>query len=177
VLKLERSEKKMNSRLFWIAIVFVCLCGSAHAGVLEICKVSDPLFSLSGLYSFTIAGQPGTVVAPADVCTAPFLLPDGNAVITEVPNPNSVFESVNTFPGDQLIGVDPLTASATVLIAPGNLSDPSTWLEVNFVNAPVPEPGTGWVVGLGLTVWALRNARSSVVRRRWRWQRSGAGDA
>jgi hypothetical protein len=158
----------MNFRLFWIAIMFVCLCGSAHAGVIEICKVSDPSYSLSGFYSFTIAGQPGTVGVPADYCTAPFSLPDGYAVITELPNPDSVFESVNAFPGDQLISVDPLTASATVLIAPGDLSDSSTWLEVNFVNAPAapaPEPGTGWVVGLGLTVWALRTATSSVARR------------
>ena len=157
----------MNSRLFWIAIVFVCLCGSAHAGVIEICKLSDPSDSLSGFYSFTIAGQPGTVGVPAGSCTEPFLLPDGDAVITELVNLDSVFEKVEVFPGDQLISVDPRTASATVLIAPGGLSDPSTWATVTFTNAPVapfPEPGTGWVVGLGLTVWALRTATRSVVR-------------
>jgi hypothetical protein len=156
----------MNSRLFWIAIVFVCLCGSAHAGVIEICKLSDPSDSLSGFYSFTIVGQPGSVGVPAGSCTEPFLLPDGNAIITELPNPDSVFEKVEVFPGDQLISVDPLTASATVLIAPGALSDdPLTEVTVTFTNTPVPEPGTAWIVGLGLTVWALRTATSSVVRR------------
>ena len=141
----------MNSRLFWtIAIVFVCLCGSAHAGVIEICKVSDPSYSLSGLYTFTIAGQPDKVV-PADACSGAFLLPDGNAVITELPSPDSVFESVDAFPEDQLISVDPLTGSVTVLIAPGDLTDdPLTSVTVTFTNTPVPEPGTLSLLSLGL---------------------------
>jgi hypothetical protein len=151
VLKLERSEKKMNSRLFWIAIVFVCLCGSAHAGVIEICKLSDPPDSLSGFYNFTIAGQTGTVGVPAGYCTDPFLLPDGNAVITELPSPDSVFEKVDGFPEDQLISVDPLTASATVLIVPGDLTDdPLIYVTVTFTNTPVPEPGTLSLLSLGL---------------------------
>jgi hypothetical protein len=147
----------MSSRLFWNAIVLICLSSSAQAGVIEICKDSDPVGSLSGLYSFTIGGQTGTVLVPVGACTDAFLLPDGFAVITEVPVPGSIFESVSTFPDDRLISFDPQLGSATVLIVPGDLSDPSTETLVDFVNTPsaIPEPGTGWVVGSGLALWAL----------------------
>jgi hypothetical protein len=152
----------MSSRLFWNAIVLVCLSSSAQAGVIEICKDSDPAGSLSGLYSFIIAGQIGTVLVPVGACTDAFLLPDGLAVITEVPVPGSMFESVFTFPDDRLVSFDPQTGSATVLIVPGDLSDPSTQTLVDFVNTPsdVPEPGTGWVVGSGLALWALCRNRT-----------------
>ena len=173
----------MSSRVFWCAIVFVCLCGSAHAGIVEICKVSDPPGSLSDpFYFFTIAGQPGLgeILVPADACTAPppdaISLPDGYYTITEVPDPTSVLESVSTFPDYALIGFDLQTYSAIVLTAGG--TDPTLEMTISFVNTPVPEPGMGWVVGLGLTVWALRrnlakrpsyaafrNATSSVVGR------------
>jgi hypothetical protein len=173
----------MSSRVFWCAIVFVCFCGSAHAGFVEICKVSDPPDSLSNpFYFFTIAGQPGLgeILVPADACTAPppdaISLPDGYYTITEVPDPTSVLESVSTFPDYALISVDLQNHSATVLSA-GD-TDPTQELTVFFENTPVPEPGMGWVVGLGLTVWALRrnlakrpsyaafrNATSSVVGR------------
>jgi len=171
----------MSSRVFWCAIVFVCLCGSAHAGLVEICKVSDPPGSLSNpFYFFTIAGQPGLgeILVPVDSCTPPDVisLPDGYYTITEVPDPTSVLESVSTFPDNALISVDLQTYSAIVLSSGG--TDPTQELTVFFTNTPVPEPGMGWVVGLGLTVWALRgnlakrpsyvafrNATSSVVGR------------
>jgi hypothetical protein len=151
----------MNSRLICIAAVLLGLCGSAQAGVIEICKDSDPAGALSGLYGFTIAGQAGTILVPVGACTDSFLLPDGLAVITEVLSPDSFLENVFTFPDDRLISFDPRTASATVLIVPGDLSDPSNETVVDFLNAPVavssvPEPGTGWAIGTGLTLWALR---------------------
>jgi hypothetical protein len=149
----------MSSRVFWCAIVFVCLCGSAHAGFIEICKVSDPFGSLSDpFYFFTIAGQPGLgqILVPADACTAPgaISLPDGDYIITEVSDPASVLESISTFPDYALISVDLQNHSATVLSA-GD-TDPTQEVTVFFENTPVPEPGMGWVIGLGLTVWALR---------------------
>jgi hypothetical protein len=149
----------MSSRVFWCAIVFVCFCGSAHAGFVEICKVSDPPGSLSNpFYFFTIAGQPGLgqILVPADACTAPgaISLPDGDYIITEVPDPTSVLERVFIFPDYALLGVDLQTYSATVLAAGG--TDLTQEVTISFVNTPVPEPGMGWVVGLGLTVWALR---------------------
>ena len=149
----------MSSRVFWCAIVFVCLCGSAHAGFIEICKVSDPFGSLSDpFYFFTIAGQPGLgqILVPVDACTAPgaISLPDGDYIITEVPDPTSVLESVLTFPAYALISVDLPNYSATVRLAGG--TDPQQEVTIFFENTPVPEPGMGWVVGLGLMVWALR---------------------
>ena len=171
----------MSSRVFWCAIVFVCLCGSAHAGLVEICKVSDPSGSLSDpFYFFTIAGQPGLgeILVPVDACSDTISLPDGDYTIAEVPSLTSVLESVSTFPDYALISVDLQTDSAIVLAAGG--TDPAQEVTAFFVNTPVsvPEPGMGWVVGLGLTVWALRgnlakrpsyaafrNATSSVVGR------------
>ena len=53
----------MSYRLFWTAVrsavVLVCLSGYAQAGIIEICKDASPAGSLSGLSTFTIAGQPG----------------------------------------------------------------------------------------------------------------------
>jgi hypothetical protein len=156
----------MNSRLFWIAIVFVCLCGSAHAGVVEICKTSDPAGSLSDpFYFFTIAGQPqlGSIPVPVDACSGNISLPDGYDVIAEIPDPTSVLESVSTFPDNALISFNLQADTATVL-AVG--TDPSTWVTVTFTNmpAPVPEPGSSGLVSLGclLGLVAWRKLRASL---------------
>jgi hypothetical protein len=157
----------MNSRLFWIAIVFVCLCGSAHAGVIEICKTSDPAGSLSDpFYFFTIADQPqlGSILVPVDACSDNISLPDGYDLITETPDPTSVLEGVSTFPGDALTSVNLQTDTATVL-AIG--TDPSTWVTVIFTNtpaAPVPEPGTLSLLGLGLGAGILSLRRFRLIR-------------
>jgi hypothetical protein len=155
----------MNSRFVGSAILLICLAGSAQAGVIEICKYSDPTDSLSGFYNFTIAGQtdPATgqlaiFTTLMDYCSGtPIVLPDGLDVITEVPVPGSVLENVSTLPyAFSLQSFDPQTATATVLAVGGDLLDSSTWVEVDFTNTPAPEPGTGWLVGAGLALWALR---------------------
>jgi hypothetical protein len=160
----------MSSRLFWNAVALVCLSSSAQAGVIEICKDADPAGSLSGLFSFVIDGQLGTVLVPVGACTDAFLLPDGLAVITEIPVPGTILETVFTFPDDRLVSFDLQTGSATVLIVPGDLLDPSTQTLVDFVNTrrsfpQIPEPGTGWVVGSGLALWALCRNRMKRSRR------------
>jgi len=145
----------MSSRLFWSAIVLVCLSSSARAGYIEICKESSPGGALSGLYGFTIDSQPGTLfVAPVGACMDIYQLPDGLVIITEVPQAGAAFLSVSTFPQNRLIGFDPIMGSAEVLIWGGN--DPAQEVLVTFTNAPVPEPGTAWLLGSGLTFWALR---------------------
>lgn len=145
----------MSSRLFWSALVLVCLSSSAHAGYIEICKESTPAGALSGLYSFTVSAQPGTLLeTPVGACMDALQLPDGLVTITELPQPGAMFLSVSTFPQNRLIGFDPLTGSATVLIWGGN--DPAQEVLVTFTNAPIPEPGTACLLGSGLTLWALR---------------------
>jgi hypothetical protein len=50
-----------------------------------------------------------------------------------------------------------------VLIVAGDIS---TATVITFTNAPVtgvPEPGTGWLFGLGLIVWAFRARRKKVA--------------
>ncbi len=150
----------MIYRLLWSAIqsavVLVCFSGYAQAGLIEICKNDSPAGSLSGVSTFTIAGQPGTVAIPVGACSPAIQLPDGFATITELPQPSTVLISVSTFPNDRLISFDAVTESAVVLIVPGDIS---TETVITFTNAPVsgvPEPGTGWLLGLGLTFWALR---------------------
>jgi len=147
----------MRSRLFWSAMAFVCLCSSADAatigGYLEICKDSTPLGALSGAFDFTIAGQSGTFAVPVGACTTDLQLPDGLATITEVPEVGSTVFSVDTFPEDRLISFDSITDSAVVQIVPGDIS---TETVITFTNTPIPEPGTGWLFGIGLAFWALR---------------------
>jgi hypothetical protein len=152
--------RKMSYRLVWSAIrsamVLACLSGYAQAGLIEICKDDSPVGSLSGLSTFTIAGQPGTVAVLVGACSPAITLPDGFATITELPQPDATLLSVSTFPGDRLISFDAATESAVVLIAAGDIS---TETVITFTNEPVagvPEPGTGWLFGLGVTFWALR---------------------
>src|SRR5450631_3344742 len=134
----------MSYRLFCNAIqsavVLVCLYGSARAGTIEICKDASPVGSLSGLSTFTIAGQAGTVGVLVGACSPAIQLPDGFATITELAQPGASLLGVSTFPGDRLISFDAATESAVVLIAPGDIS---TQTLITFTNAPVtgvPEP-------------------------------------
>ena len=149
----------MSSRLFWSAIVLACLSSSAQAGYIELCKESTPVGALSGLYSFTVDVQPGTsFAAPVGACMDMFQLPDGLVTIAEIPQAGAMFLSVSTFPQNRLVSFDPTTGSAKVLIWGGN--DPAQEVLVTFTNAPIPEPGTAWLLALGLAVWGLiRNRR------------------
>ncbi|MDP8990514.1 MAG: PEP-CTERM sorting domain-containing protein [Acidobacteriota bacterium] len=157
----------MSYRLLWSAIVLVGLAGRAQAGIIEICKDDSPAGSLSGVANFTIAGQAGTVVVPVGECSPAIQLPDGFATITELLQPGSILLSVSTFPNDRLISFDAATDTAVVLITPG---DVSTQTLLTFIDAPaanVPEPGTGWLFGLGLACWALRRGpQIAVVKNR-----------
>ena len=153
----------MSYQLFRSAIqstiALVCLLGYAQAGSIEICKDDSPAGSLSGVSTFTIAGQAGTVVVPVGSCSPALQLPDGFATIAELPQPGTTLLSVVTFPEDRLISFDAATESAVVVIAPGDIS---TQTEITFTNAPVsnvPEPGTGWLLGLGLTIGAAIRVR------------------
>jgi hypothetical protein len=150
----------MSYRLLWRAIqsagVLICLSGCAQAGFIEICQDDSPVGSPSGVSNFTIAGQAGTVGVLVGACSPAIQLPDGFATITELTQPGATLLGVSAFPGDSLISFDAATASAVVLIAPGDIS---TETVITFTNTPatgVPEPGTGWLFGLGLTCWALR---------------------
>ncbi len=148
----------MSYRLFWSAMTLVWLSTSAHAGYIEICKDAVPDGSLSGLFNFAIAGQSGTFSTPVGACTQDFQLPDGPATIMELPPSDTTFVGVSTFPDDRLISFDAATETAVVLIVPGDIS---TETVVTFTDAPatgVPEPGTGWLLGAGLMLWAFRCA-------------------
>lgn len=156
----------MSYRLFWSAIpsavVLVCLSGYAQAGLIEICKDDSPAGSLSGLSTFAIAGQAGTVAVPVGACSPAIQLPDGFATITELPQPGTILISVSTFPNDRLIRFDAATESAVVLIVPGDISTQTVVTFTNTRVSGVPEPGTGWLFALGLTFWALRARRKNL---------------
>jgi hypothetical protein len=156
----------MSYRLFWTAIrsaaVLVYLSGYAQAGLIEICKNDSPAGSLSGVSTFTIAGQPGTIAIPVGACSPAIQLPNGFATVTELPQPGTILIGVSTFPDNRLISFDAATQSAVVLIVAGDIS---TETVITFTNAPVtgiPEPGTAWLFGLGLTFWALLARRYKV---------------
>ena len=173
----------MSYRLLRIAVVFVGIYAPAHAGTIEICKVSDPSGSLTNpFYFFTIAGEPqlGSILVPVDACSSPIPLPDGQYLITETPDPTSSLENVFAFPEFALLSIDLPNETATVLASGG--TDLTKEVTLSFVNTPaaagVPEPATGWLIGLGLAVWAagrklrsrtrgtvLRGAMHRIVRR------------
>jgi hypothetical protein len=144
----------MSYRFLCSAVVFLGLAGGARAGMIEICKDANPVGSLSGLATFTIAGQAAAVVVPVGACSPALEVPDGFATITELPQAGAILLGVSVFPNDRLISFDPATATAVVLIVAGDIS---TQVAITFSNAPltgVPEPGTGWLVTLGLASWA-----------------------
>jgi PEP-CTERM motif len=150
----------MGCRLIWTGlrnvVMLGCLSGYAQAGLLEICKDARPVGALSGVSTFAIAGQPGTVPVPVGACSPAIQLPDGFATITELPQPGASLLDVSTFPSDRLVSFDATTASAVVLLVPGDIS---TQTVITFTNAPVtgvPEPGTGWLFGLGSMFLALQ---------------------
>ena len=156
----------MNYRLLCSAVILVGLAGRAQAGMIEICKDDSPAGSLSGLDDFTIAGQAGTVIVPVGACSPAIQLPDGFASITELPQPGSILLSASVFPNDRLISFNPTTDTAVVLIVPGDIS---TEAVITFTNAPVanvPEPGTGWLFGLGFVCWACLRPKTGVVKNR-----------
>jgi hypothetical protein len=146
---------RMSYRIFWSAMALVWLSSSAHAGYIEICKDADPAGSLNGVFAFTIAGQSGTFSTPVGACTPDFQLPDGLATITELPPLDTVFVSVSSFPDDRLISFDAVTETAVVLIVPGDVSTETVVTFTDSPNTAVPEPGTAWLLGLGLTLWAI----------------------
>jgi hypothetical protein len=162
--------RKMSYRLMWsaiqsavIAVILVSLSGYAQAGLIEICKDDSPAGSLSGLATFAIAGQPGTVAVPVGACSSAIQLPNGFATITELAQSGATLIGVSSFPGDRLVSFDAATESAVVLIVAGDIS---TETVITFTNAPitgVPEPATGWLFGLGLTVWAFRAKRKKLA--------------
>jgi hypothetical protein len=145
------------------AVVLVCLAGCAQAGLIEICKDASPAGSLSGLSTFTIAGQPGTVGVLVGACSPAIQLPNGFATITELPQAGMTLLGVSTFPGDRLISFDATTQSAVVLIVAGDIS---TETVITFTNTPltgIPEPATGWLFGLGLTFCAYSATRKKAA--------------
>jgi len=153
-------KTKTISRSFWLSIAFVCLSNSAQAGFIEICKDSLPAGTLTGVFSFTVGGQSGVFV-PAGACTLPFVLPDGTAEITEIFQAGSVLSDVFTFPDERLVSFDLIMSTATVQIMAGDISNQTV---VVFTNTAIPEPGTAWLLGSGLTLWTLRK---KLVKRRF----------
>ena len=148
----------MITRFLLSAIVAVGVSRSAHAGFIEICKDSVPPGALTGLFNFTVAGQAGTIGVPVGACSPAFLLHDGPAFITEVAKAGTVISGVSTFPTSRLDSFDPITGTAKVEIVAGDIS---TQTIATFADAPVhiaaiPEPGTGWLLGLGISLWAVR---------------------
>lgn len=143
-----------------LAIAIVCLSSSAQAGLIEICKDALPIGSVTGQFSFTIAGQGGTFTVPAGACTLPFELPNGFADITEVSQPDSILLGVLTFPEDRLVSFDLVTGTARVLVVEGDISNQTVVIFTNTpADTPIPEPATAWLMAAGLSAWALYKKR------------------
>ncbi len=122
-------------------------------GFMEICKESSPANALSGFFSFAVSGQSGTFVAPVNACTLPFQLSAGPATLTELPQAGAMLSSVSTFPDNRLVSFDLTSGTAIVQTVAGDISKETV---VTFTNtSSIPEPGTEWLLGSGLTLWAF----------------------
>lgn len=108
-------------------------------GVLEVCKEAAPGTTVSGNFSFNVAGaanNPYTV--PVGACSGPILVQAGSVTITETPKPGFSLVDVSTLPVDRLVSLNLPAGSAVVNVAAGDVSAETV---VRFVNTPATNTG------------------------------------
>jgi hypothetical protein len=117
-------------------------------GFLQICKVAGAGVAVGTPFTFSVAGNPLTVLAgaaPGGSCSAPLVMPVGAAFITETASPGIVLTSVTTFPAGLLVSNHLSAGTATVTVNAGGQTIATF---VNTVVSAVPL-GTVEVCKLG----------------------------
>jgi copper chaperone CopZ len=93
-----------------------------NTGFLQICKVAGAGVAVGTPFTFSIAGNPVTVLAgpaPGGSCSASLVMPVGAALIAESPSPGTVLSSVTTLPGGLLVSSNLSAGTATVTVNAG----------------------------------------------------------
>jgi hypothetical protein len=125
----------------------------APPGLLKICKIAGPGVASGSLWTFTVAGLPGSVTVPAGSCALvtgpesgggfPF---NSTQTITETPVAGYSVTSIAADPANRLDSSSTATGTATVTIGSGVT-------EALYTDAasgtPAPTPGTGTGTGTG----------------------------
>jgi len=91
-------------------------------GFLQICKVAGAGVAVGTPFTFSVAGNPVTVLAgaaPGGSCSAPMVMPVGAALIAESPSPGAVLSSVTTLPAGLLLSSNLSAGTATVTVNAG----------------------------------------------------------
>ena len=91
-------------------------------GFLQICKVAGAGVAVGTPFTFSVAGNPVTVLAgpaPGGSCSAPLVMPVGAALITETASPGMVLTSVSTLPTGLLVSNNLSAGTATVTVNAG----------------------------------------------------------
>ena len=116
---------------------------TACQGTLQVCKVAGSGVTIGTSFSFSIAGNPVTVLAgagPSGTCSTALVVPALPTLITETIPPGSALASVSTLPGAGLLLSSNLAAgTATVAVNPGGQTI------ATFVNTIPPPPITGFL--------------------------------
>jgi len=91
-------------------------------GFLQICKVAGAGVAVGTPFTFSVAGNPLTVLAgpaPGGTCSAPLVMPVGAALIVESPSAGTVLSSVTTLPAGLLLSSNLSAGTATVTVNAG----------------------------------------------------------
>jgi len=91
-------------------------------GFLQICKVAGAGVAVGTPVTFSVAGNPITVLAgpaPGGSCSAPLVISAGAVLITESPSPGTGLSSVITLPAGLLVASNLTAGTATVTVNAG----------------------------------------------------------
>jgi len=93
----------------------------APPGTLKICKIAGSGVAAGSLWTFTIAGTPGSVTVPAGSCVIAGPFPyNSTQTVTESPTPGFAATAIAAAPSDRLVGTPDLaTATGSFLINTG----------------------------------------------------------
>jgi hypothetical protein len=145
VVPRQRKRAGGRLRLLFTALVATTISvvgavGTASAapdptGTLEICKVASGQ-GVTGTFSFTVQGRPGTVEVPVGGCSLPITVPVGTATVTEVARPGFSVDAIATTPSGRLVQSNPAAQTARVSIVAGGVSNQTI---VTFTNKATPK--------------------------------------
>jgi hypothetical protein len=133
----------------------------APPGALKICKIAGNGVALGSMWSFTVAGVPGTINVPAGLCalvpgTFPF---NSTQTITETPTPGYAVTAIAASPANRLASANPAGGTGSVTIGSGV----TQILFTNALNTFVGVGGSGGGTGTTGTTGSTGTTHTSVT--------------
>jgi len=109
-----------------------------NTGFLQICKVAGAGVAVGTPFTFSVAGNPVTVLAgpaPGGSCSAAMIMPVGAAFIAQTASPSTVMTSVTTLPPGLLVGNNLSAGTATVTV---NAGEQTNVTSVSTIASDIP---------------------------------------